>query len=96
MNILSTRTFNLSNYRNYRLRLGYHRVHAVAEPMINSKYAENDWHNVIFADQKVLKVGVFSILYWISLNQPRAISFQNKVQYLIVIFGSIWYNNRSN
>ncbi|CAF2716037.1 unnamed protein product [Rotaria sp. Silwood2] len=93
--------------RNYRSSLSFHPVHARTQPLINATYtrqrlnfylshATDRWQNIIFSDEKASEVDVSGIVYWIPYGCPRPTHFQSQVQYRVVIFGAVWYDDRSN
>ncbi len=59
-------------------------------------YIDDNWHRVIFADQKIFEVDTSGVVYWIPYGRRRPTTFRSQVKYQIAVFGAIWYNNRSN
>jgi hypothetical protein len=93
--------------RNYRVQLGFRAVHARIQPLMNQRHADyrllfcrrhidDNWHRIIFADEKMFEVDISGVVYWIPYDRPRPTTFRSQVKYQIPVFAAIWYNNRSN
>lgn len=71
-------------------------VHAQQRLNFWLSHATNQWRNGIFNDEKVFVVDVSGIVYWIPYDRQRLTPFQSQIQYRVVVFGAVWYRDRSN
>jgi hypothetical protein len=88
--------------RNYRTRLNFRPVHARIQPLLNQRHADqrlafcqrhiyDDWHRVIFTDEKIFEVDTSGIVYYIPCGRRRPTTFRSQVQYKVAVFGAIWF-----
>ena len=93
--------------RNYRWSLGFHPVHARAQPLLKQnhaqrrflvlkRYIDEDWPRIIFADEKAFEVDFSGIVYWIPYGRPRRTEFINPAKFRIALFAAVWYNSKSD
>ena len=67
--------------RRYRVQLGFRAVHARIQPLMNQHHADyrllfcqrhidDNWHRIIFADEKIFEVDTSGVVYWIPYGRP--------------------------
>jgi transposase len=86
--------------RNYRTRLGFRPVHARIQPLLNQNHADNrlafcqrhindDWHDVIFSDEKIFEVDTSGIVCYIPYGRRRPTTFRSQVQFKVTVLDAV-------
>lgn len=93
--------------RRIRRQENYHPVHskihwtnnltqAARRFQFASTHLSDDWHNVIFTDEKKFAIDQSGRVFWIPIGSARPKTFISQVKFHINVFGAIWYNGRSD